>query len=72
VRSSTNPGDLILDPFSGSATTGVVALRHGRKYIGIDLSADYTNEHAIPRLQQEIDLSNSKLSLIENPKKQKK
>jgi len=72
VRSSTNPGDLILDPFSGSATTGVVALRHGRKYIGIDLSADYTNEHAIPRLQQEIYLSKSKLPLIENPKKRKK
>ena len=72
VRSSTNPGDLILDPFSGSATTGVVALRHGRKYIGIDLSADYTDEHAIPRLQQEMDFSKSKLPLIENPKKQKK
>jgi site-specific DNA-methyltransferase (adenine-specific) len=71
VRASTNPGDLILDPFSGSATTGVVALRHGRKYIGIDLSADYTDEYAVPRLQQEIDFTESKLQLIDSPKKRK-
>lgn len=32
---------VILDPFVGSGTSGVVALRHGRDFIGIDLSADY-------------------------------
>ena len=31
----------VLDPFSGSATTGMVALREGRHYIGIDLNPDY-------------------------------
>jgi hypothetical protein len=31
----------VLDPFSGSATSGVVALRHGRSFIGIELSAPY-------------------------------
>lgn len=31
----------VLDPFSGSATTGMVALKEGRNYIGIDLNADY-------------------------------
>jgi DNA modification methylase len=31
----------VLDIFNGSGTTGVVALRHGRRYIGIDLNADY-------------------------------
>jgi len=32
---------IVLDPFSGSATTGMVALRHGRDYIGIDLNPEY-------------------------------
>jgi site-specific DNA-methyltransferase (adenine-specific) len=54
IRASTNKGDVVLDPFSGSATTGVVALRHGRKYIGIDLSAEYTDDFAVPRLNDEI------------------
>lgn len=31
----------VLDPFNGSGTTGVVALRHGRRYIGIDLNPEY-------------------------------
>lgn len=35
------PGQIGLDPFSGSGTSGLVALRLGRRYIGIDLSADY-------------------------------
>ena len=72
VRASTNKGDLILDPFSGSATTGVLALRHGRKYIGIDLSAEYTEHFAVPRLSQEVERKSGKLQLIERPKKHKK
>jgi site-specific DNA-methyltransferase (cytosine-N4-specific) len=32
---------VVLDPFSGSATTGAVALELGRNYIGIDLNEDY-------------------------------
>lgn len=31
----------VLDPFNGSGTTGAVALKHGRRYVGIDLNADY-------------------------------
>ncbi len=34
-------GGTVLDPFSGSATTGMVALREGRNYIGIDLNPEY-------------------------------
>ena len=34
-------GDLVLDPYSGSGTTGVAALAHGCRYAGSDLSADY-------------------------------
>lgn len=41
ILASSNPGDLILDPFMGSGTTAVVALRNGRRVIGIDQSEAY-------------------------------
>lgn len=36
IKVSSNPGDVILDPFAGSGTTCVAAARHGRRFIGID------------------------------------
>ncbi len=41
VLASTNKGDLILDPFTGSSTTGLVAYLYGRKFIGIDTEKEY-------------------------------
>lgn len=41
----------VLDPFCGSGTTGIVALAHGRKFCGIDLSEEYLKTMAIPRLK---------------------
>lgn len=41
VLAGSGPGDTVLDPFSGSGTTGLVATQEGRKYIGIDLNSDY-------------------------------
>lgn len=41
VRISSNPGDLVLDPFSGSGTTLAVAKKLGRDWLGFDLSEDY-------------------------------
>ncbi|MGB0958678.1 MAG: site-specific DNA-methyltransferase [Halocynthiibacter sp.] len=38
---STNPGDVVLDPFFGTGTTGAVAKKLGRDYIGIEREADY-------------------------------
>jgi site-specific DNA-methyltransferase (adenine-specific) len=41
IRVSSNPGDLVLDPFAGSGTTLAVAKRLGRRYLGMELSPDY-------------------------------
>ena len=37
ISGLTDPGDLIVDPFAGSGTTGIAALRFGRRFIGADL-----------------------------------
>jgi site-specific DNA-methyltransferase (adenine-specific) len=41
IRSCSNPRDLVIDPFAGSATTLAVAKKLGRKFIGFELSAEY-------------------------------
>lgn len=41
IEASTQPGDLILDPFNGSGTTGIAAAQLGREYIGIDNVEEY-------------------------------
>lgn len=41
IQSWSNEGDVVLDPFLGSGTTGKMALAHGRSFIGIERDADY-------------------------------
>jgi len=41
VLAGSRLGDIVLDPFMGSGTTAVVALRHGRQYLGCELNPDY-------------------------------
>ena len=41
IKASSNKGDIVLDPFAGSFTTCAVALKLGRKTLGIDLNSDY-------------------------------
>ena len=41
VRVSSHPGDLVLDPFSGSGSTGIAAVGTGRVYVGFEVSEDY-------------------------------
>ena len=41
ILAGSRPGDTVLDPFNGAGTTGLVALKHDRKYIGIELNPDY-------------------------------
>lgn len=52
IRASTNNGDLILDPFCGSATTGVASLKNNRRFIGIDFNIEYLEKLAIPRIKE--------------------
>ncbi len=54
VIASSNEGDIVMGSFCGSATMGVAALRHGRKFVGIDLGKEYLDEYAIPRLNDEL------------------
>jgi site-specific DNA-methyltransferase (adenine-specific) len=41
IRASSNPGEVVLDPFAGSGTTLVVAKKLGRRYLGFELSPEY-------------------------------
>ncbi len=41
ILSTSNPGDLVLDPFTGSGTTGVVAVALGRRFIGFEISEKF-------------------------------
>ena len=51
---STNPGDLVLDSFAGSGTTGAVAHKMGRRWIMVELG-EHCHTHIIPRLKKVID-----------------
>jgi len=65
VLSSTNTGDLVLDPFCGSGTTGAVAVRHGRRFIGIDMDKTYLEDIARKRLEDaKIEYENSSEELL--------
>ena len=61
VLAASNPGDLILDPFCGSSTTGVAALRHGRRYVGLDASTEYL---ALSQRRLEAELPGMGLELV--------
>jgi adenine-specific DNA-methyltransferase len=54
VQIATNPGDLILDSFAGSGTTGAVAHKMGRRWIMVELG-EHCHTHIIPRLKKVID-----------------
>jgi DNA modification methylase len=43
IKGSTESGDVVLDPFMGTGTTGVAASELGRNWIGFELQQDYIN-----------------------------
>ena len=59
VLASSNPGDVVFDPLSGTGTTAVAAKRLGRKYLGIDISPEYV-ARATERLEKTSDESKAK------------
>ena len=68
LRLWSNKGDIIFDPFSGIASTGYEALKHGRKYVGIELKESYF-QTGIRNLRAAESLSREKdplFALIEN------
>src|SRR5690625_970668 len=52
IRKSSNPGELVLDPFAGSGTTAAVAKRLGREFITIEADVDFYNT-AVERVKNE-------------------
>jgi len=59
VAASTNKGDLVIDPFTGSSTTGLIAHLFGRKFIGIDNDKTY------------LDLSKERFNALKSNMKKK-
>ena len=51
---ATKPGDLVLDSFAGSGTTGAVAHKMGRRWIMVELG-DHCETHIVPRMKKVID-----------------
>ena len=68
ILASTRPGDIILDPFFGTGTTGAVARRLGRHYVGIEREPGYVEiarqriARVIPATAQEMEITVSKKS----------
>ena len=54
IELSTSPGDIVLDSFAGSGTTGAVAHKMGRRWIMVELG-EHCHTHIIPRMQKVID-----------------
>ena len=50
IMASSKEGDVVLDPFCGSGTTGVASIELGRRFIGIDQDATYLEQIALKRL----------------------
>ena len=71
LLSCTKPGDVVLDPFFGTGTTGAVAKRLGRRWIGIEREEDYI-EVALERIADALPLDESALTIMQSARSQPK
>jgi modification methylase len=69
LLASTQAGDIVLDPFFGTGTTGAVAKKLGRHFIGIEAEADYA-EAAMQRIGRVKKIGDAELELTQSPKAQ--
>ena len=67
----TKPGDVVVDPFFGTGTTGAVAKRLGRHWIGIEREGDYIAA-AEERIAAALPLDESALATMQSPRQQPK
>lgn len=64
VQACTKPGDLVIDPFAGTGTTGEAALRNGRRYLLIEQQSLYIDCGIVPRLIfAELEMASGKVEL---------
>ena len=56
LLSSSKPGDLVIDPFNGTGTTGAVAKRLGRRYIGFERDIAIADDHGIRAIQWRVEI----------------
>lgn len=54
ILASTNKGDFVFDPFNGSGTTAIAAMRHCRRYVGADLNSEYL-DLSVLRVKNELE-----------------
>ncbi|MDB5701102.1 MAG: site-specific DNA-methyltransferase [Sphingomonadales bacterium] len=69
LLAATNPGDIVLDPFFGTGTTGAVARRLKRHWIGIERDATYCDV-ARERIEAALPLDESAITTMQSPKSQ--
>ena len=63
IRAATDADDLVLDPFTGSSTTGIAALKYNRRFIGVDNSTEYL-ELSVKRITEELAYIRSNPKLV--------
>jgi len=66
IKVSSNTGDLVIDPFSGSGTTCVVAARLARRYLGIDISQEYV-KYSRKRIAEALTGNRAITQIAEDP-----